>query len=110
MTNQRIWRPQEEEGTMAGRSLPFGTKYQSRALRPPDMLWKPVERNVDESKQLVKPMTPICRHIVIDWSDVNLADSAGLGALVSLKVSAASAAYCSLEFAARKGAAAHHET
>ena len=49
-------------------------------------------------KQLAKPMIPICRHIVIDLSDVNFVDSAGLGALVSLKVSAASAAYCSLGF------------
>jgi len=30
-------------------------------------------------------------------NDVNFIDSSGLGALVSLKVSAASAAYCTLE-------------
>ena len=45
--------------------------------------------NVDELKQLVKPMIPICRPIVIEPSDVNVVDSAGLGALGSLKVSAA---------------------
>jgi anti-anti-sigma factor len=59
-----------------------------------------VSENVDELKQLIKPMIPKCRHIVIDLSDVNFVDSAGLGALVAFKVSAASAAYtpCSLEF------------
>lgn len=57
-----------------------------------------ISENVDELKQLIKPMIPKCRHIVIDLSDVNFVDSAGLGALVGLKVSAASAAYCSLEF------------
>jgi anti-anti-sigma factor len=43
-------------------------------------------------------MIPKCRHIVVDLSDVPFVDSAGLGALVGLKVSAASAAYCTLEF------------
>jgi len=52
----------------------------------------------DELKQLVKPLIPKCREIVLDLSDVDYVDSTGLGTLVGLKVSAASAAYCSLEF------------
>jgi|SRR5271163_2068405 anti-sigma B factor antagonist len=51
-----------------------------------------------ELKQLVKPMIPKCRRIILDLSDVNFVDSSGLGTLVGLKVSAASAAYCTLEF------------
>jgi anti-sigma B factor antagonist len=57
-----------------------------------------VAGTADELKQLVKPMIPKCRRIVLDLSDVNFVDSSGLGTLVGLKVSAASAAYCSLEF------------
>ena len=51
-----------------------------------------------ELKQLVKPMIPKCRRIVLDLSDVEHVDSSGLGTLVGLKVSAASAAYCRLDF------------
>ena len=57
-----------------------------------------VSENIDELKQLIKPMIPKCRHIILDLSDVKFLDSAGLGGLVGLKVSAGSAAYCSLEF------------
>lgn len=57
-----------------------------------------VANTADELKQLVKPMIPKCRRIVLDLSDVNFVDSSGLGTLVGLKVSAASAAYCTLEF------------
>jgi len=43
-------------------------------------------------------MIPKCRRIIVDLNDVNFVDSSGLGTLVGLKVSAASAAYCSLGF------------
>jgi len=57
-----------------------------------------VSDTAGELKQLVKPMIPKCRRIIVDLSDVPFVDSSGLGALVGLKVSAAAAAYCSLEF------------
>lgn len=57
-----------------------------------------VSTTAGELKELVKPMIPRCGRIVVDLSDVNFVDSAGLGTLVGLKVSAAAAAYCSLEF------------
>lgn len=57
-----------------------------------------VSESAQELKQLVKPMIPKCRRIVLDLSDVNFVDSSGLGTLVGLKLSAASAAYCTLEF------------
>ncbi len=57
-----------------------------------------VAETAHELKELVKPMIPKVRRIVIDLSDVNFLDSSGLGMLVGLKVSAASAAYTSLEF------------
>ncbi len=57
-----------------------------------------VRETADELKQLVKPMIPKVRRIVLDLSDITFIDSSGLGTLVGLKISAASAAYCSLEF------------
>jgi anti-sigma B factor antagonist len=56
-----------------------------------------VSDTAGDLKQLVKPMIPKVRRIVLDLSDVSYIDSAGLGTLVGLKVSAASAAYTSLE-------------
>lgn len=56
-----------------------------------------VSETADELKQLVKPMIPKVRRIILDLSDVSFIDSSGLGTLVGLKVSAASAAYTSLE-------------
>ena len=57
-----------------------------------------VSDTAGELKQLVKPMIPKCRRIVVDLSDVPFVDSSGLGTLVGLKVSAGAAAYCTLEF------------
>lgn len=57
-----------------------------------------VSDTADELKQLVKPMIPKCRRIVLDLTDVDHIDSSGLGTLVGLKVSAGAAAYCTLEF------------
>ena len=57
-----------------------------------------VRGTADELKQVVKPMIPKVRRIALDLSDVSFVDSSGLGVLVGLKVSAASAAYTSLEF------------
>ncbi|MGA8876956.1 MAG: STAS domain-containing protein [Candidatus Korobacteraceae bacterium] len=57
-----------------------------------------VSDTAGDLKQLVKPMIPKCRRIVLDLTDVSHIDSSGLGTLVGLKVSAAAAAYCRLEF------------
>ena len=59
---------------------------------------KVVSETAGDLKQLIKPMIPKCRRIVLDLTDVNFVDSSGLGMLVELKVSAGAAAYCSLEF------------
>jgi anti-anti-sigma factor len=60
-----------------------------------------VAQTAPELKELVKPMIPKCRQIVLDLSDVDHVDSSGLGTLVGLKISVASAAYCALEFVNR---------
>jgi anti-sigma B factor antagonist len=57
-----------------------------------------VSDTAGDLKQLVKPMIPKCRRIVLDLTDVNHIDSSGLGTLVGLKLSASAAAYCHLEF------------
>jgi anti-anti-sigma factor len=58
---------------------------------------KIVAETAPELKGLIKPMIPKCRSIVLDLADVQHVDSMGLGTLVGLKISAASAAYCSLQ-------------
>ena len=57
-----------------------------------------VSDNARELKNLVKPMIPRCRRIVVDFSDVPYVDSSGLGTMVSLKVSAVASDICGLEF------------
>jgi anti-anti-sigma factor len=50
-------------------------------------------------KEQVKSLIPLGGRIVIDMGDVSQLDSSGLGALVSLKVSAINQGYCILELA-----------
>ena len=57
-----------------------------------------VHDTVGQLKELVKPMIPNCRHIVVDCSDISFLDSAGLGMLVALKSAAAASGSCSLEY------------
>ncbi len=54
--------------------------------------------NSGEIKDLVKPLLPQGGRIVIDLGDLAFLDSSGLGALVSLKVSAINQGLCILEF------------
>jgi anti-anti-sigma factor len=49
-------------------------------------------------KEKVAPLIPLGGRIVVDLSDVNYLDSAGLGALISLKASAIRQGLCVLEF------------
>ena len=58
-----------------------------------------VSATASELKELVRPLIPLGGRIVIDVSDVRHLDSAGLGALVGLKVSAIKQGLCILEFA-----------
>ena len=53
----------------------------------------------NQIKELVKPLIPLGGRIIIDLGDVKHLDSAGLGALVGLKVSAIKQGLCMLELA-----------
>jgi len=50
-------------------------------------------------KEVVRPLIPLGGRIIIDLGDVKYLDSAGLGALVGLKVSAIKQGLCILELA-----------
>ena len=52
-----------------------------------------------EMKDVVRPLILLCGRIVIDLGHLSYLDSAGLGALVGLKVSAINQGYCVLELA-----------
>ena len=52
-----------------------------------------------ELKAIVRPLFPEGGRIVLDLGDVSYMDSAGLGALVALKVSAVNQGMCILEVA-----------
>jgi len=58
-----------------------------------------IAETAGKMKDAVKPLIPLGGRIVVDLSDVNYLDSAGLGALVGLKASAINQGYCILEFA-----------
>lgn len=53
--------------------------------------------NSDAMRDIVKPLIPQGGRIVIDLADLNYLDSAGLGALLALKVSALRQGFCRLE-------------
>jgi anti-anti-sigma factor len=53
----------------------------------------------NQIKELVSPLIPLGGRIIIDLGDVKHLDSAGLGALVGLKVSAIKQGLCMLELA-----------
>lgn len=57
-----------------------------------------VRDNASEIKYLVKPHILIGGQITLDLTDVTYVDSCGLGALVSLKVSAVREGCCRLHF------------
>jgi anti-anti-sigma factor len=50
-----------------------------------------------EMCEQLKPLVPLGGRIVIDLGDVSFLDSAGLGSLVGLKVSAVNQGFCTLE-------------
>jgi len=91
---------QREEATLETQSsLPF--RYEVELSGDTTLVkchGKVVSETAGELKQLIRPMIPKCGRIVLDLTDVDFVDSSGLGTLVGLKVSAAAAAYCSLEF------------
>ena len=52
----------------------------------------------ERNQAVVKPWLPNGGRMVIDLGGVNYLDSSGLGAMVSLKVSALKQGFCTLEF------------
>jgi anti-anti-sigma factor len=58
-----------------------------------------VSGTAGKMKELVGPLIPLGGRIIIDLADVKHLDSAGLGALVGLKVSAIKQEVCRLELA-----------
>jgi anti-anti-sigma factor len=58
-----------------------------------------VSNTAGKIKELVSPLIPLGGRIVIDLGDVKHLDSAGLGALVGIKVSAIKQGQCVLELA-----------
>jgi anti-anti-sigma factor len=57
-----------------------------------------VNENAGEMKELVRPFIALGGRIVIDLSDLNYLDSAGLGELLALKVSAIKQGVCKMQF------------
>jgi anti-anti-sigma factor len=56
-----------------------------------------VSENAEELRKVVRPLILQGGRIAIDFADLDYMDSAGLGAVVSLKVSAISRGLCVLE-------------
>ena len=54
--------------------------------------------NARQMNEVVKPLIPLGGRIVVDLGDLSYLDSAGLGTLLGLKVSAIKQGYCKLEF------------
>jgi anti-anti-sigma factor len=58
-----------------------------------------VSETTGEVKDVVRPLILLGGRIIVDLCDLSYLDSAGLGALVGLKVSAINQGYCVLELA-----------
>jgi anti-anti-sigma factor len=56
-----------------------------------------VSETSGQIKQMVNPLIPMGRRIVLDLTDVSFLDSSGPGTLVGLKVSAVKEGFCRLE-------------
>jgi anti-anti-sigma factor len=56
-----------------------------------------ISESADDLRQVVRPLILAGGRIAIDFADVDYMDSAGLGAVVGLKVSAISRGLCVLE-------------